>query len=198
MMSAADSGPVSSPPGAGRLGMSIFIASLSMLFAASFIGYLVVRSRAEVWPPPGMPSLPRGLWWSTLILIISSITMQNALSGVRRNSQKAVSIGLLLTLILGLAFLVNQFINWLALREGLLHITVPDTAKLYVFTFYMLTVLHGIHVIGGLIPMSIVTARAFQGRYNSDWHPGVLYCTMYWHFLGVVWLVLFGGLVLAG
>ncbi|MFH0982206.1 MAG: cytochrome c oxidase subunit 3 [Planctomycetota bacterium] len=62
---------------------------------------------------------------------------------------------------------------------------------MYMFSFYLLTGLHGAHVIGGLVPLTVVTTKAFRGRYTRDYYPGVKYVAMYWHFLDVVWLVMF-------
>jgi cytochrome c oxidase subunit 3 len=175
------------PLGTGRLGMKILVLALSMLFAASIVGYLVIRFRAPAWPPPGVPRLPGTLWISTLIIVVSSLTMQAAVRAVRADRQRALRIGMLLTTLLGVAFLVSQTLNWFALVAA----NLTARTNLYGFTFFMLTGLHAAHVVGGLIPLGVVTARAFRGRYSSGFRPGVEYCAIYWHFLAVVWLVLF-------
>jgi cytochrome c oxidase subunit III len=182
-----------SVPGAGKLGMTLFLAALSVLFAASITGYLVVRSRAAVWPPPGMPRLPSGLWISTLIILLSSATVETALRAARGGRQASLRRAILMTLILGVAFLVSQTINW----SGLISVRFTAQANLYAFTFYMLTGLHAAHVIGGLIPLGIVTRNAYAGRYSPDRSEGVLYVRMYWHFLAAVWLVMFVLLIVA-
>jgi cytochrome c oxidase subunit 3 len=169
------------------MAMKLFLASLGVLFAASIVGYLVVRSRSEAWPPPDMPHLPAGLWLSTLILLVSSGTIQFALASIRRDRKTALSAGMSLTLLLGVAFLVTQAINWLRLIDA--HVT--PAAHMFAFTFFMLTGLHAAHVIGGLIALAIVTTKALRRRYADDYHPGVIYCTMYWHFLDAVWLIMF-------
>ncbi len=171
----------------GRFGMRLLVAALSMLFAASLVAYLLIRSRAQAWPPAGMPHLPGTLWISTLILLASSVTMQAAVRAARAGRAAALRADMLVTTLLGIAFLASQTLNWFALvAENL-------TAKtnLYGFTFYVLTGLHAAHVIGGLIPLAVVTARASRGRYSREFHPGVEYCAIYWHFLDVVWVVMF-------
>jgi len=175
------------PAGTGTLGMVLFLVSLSVLFAASIVGYLAVRSRAEVWPPPGMPVLPGGLWASTLILLLSSVTMHWALRSARSDRQVALQAGMVATIVLGLAFLVSQIANWSTLVAA--HVTV--SLNLYAFTFYMLTGLHAAHVLGGIFLLSFVAANAFRGRYSPEHHAGVLYSAMYWHFLDAVWVVMF-------
>ena len=179
-------------PGAGILGMWIFLAALAVLFAASIAGYLIVRLRATTWPPEGMPRLPHGLWVSTLILIGCSLAISGALAAVRIGQTTRATRWLYATFILGVAFLLSQSLSW----YGLVMANMTATTKnLYAFTFYLLTGLHAAHVIGGLILLGIVTAKARRGRYGSGYHPGVLYAAMYWHFLDVVWVVLFGVLL---
>jgi cytochrome c oxidase subunit 3 len=171
--------------------MRWLIASLGMIFAASIVGTLWVRSHAKVWPPPGVPALPARLWISTLLIVASSAALEWAVRALRRNDAKRLRWGLALTLVLGLGFLSSQTVNWFLLAARAF---VP-TANLYAFTFYLLTCLHAAHVVGGVIPLSVVTVRAWGGRYSAASHAGVTFTAMYWHFLTVVWLVLF--LVLA-
>ncbi len=163
-----------------------------MLFGATLVGYLVVRLKAGQWPPPGTPPLPPGLWAATAILLASSATMYTALRGVRRGRVRALRVGLAGTLVLALAYLVVQVNNWLALEPSRL----PESSKLYAFTFYMLTVLHAAHVVGGLIPLAIVIVRAWEGRYTWASHAGVKHIAIYWHFLDIVWLLIFVALVI--
>lgn len=177
------------PPDAGKLGMIILIMSLSMLFGASMVAYLIVRSRAAGgWPPAGMPHLPAGLWLSTLIILCLSIAIESALRGIRRGNAGRLATASAIAFLLALAFLLNQALNWRSLLVA--------RANLYGFTFFMLTGLHAAHVIGGLIPLGIVAGRARGRRYTIEEHSGVLYCTMYWHFLAVVWIVMFATMLL--
>ncbi len=175
------------PPGTGLMGMRIFLVSLGILFAASIGGYLAVRARAEAWPPPDLPRLPAGLWVSTVIILLGSGSVQWALAGVRRNKPGVLLGALLVTMLLGLVFLVSQGANW----AWLISINARASTGMYMFTFYLLTGLHGLHVLGGIGLLATVTAKAFGGRYSAHYHPGVKYAQMYWHFLGAVWLVMF-------
>jgi cytochrome c oxidase subunit 3 len=171
----------------GRLGMRLLVLALSMLFAASLVAYVLVRARAAAWIPAGMPRLPGTLWISTVLMLMSSVTMQAAVRAARTGRGRALRTGMLATTLLGLLFLVSQTFNWLSLIAA--HLTAG--VDLYGFTFYVLTGLHAAHVVGGLIPLAVVTVRAFHGRYSAEFHPGVEYCAIYWHFLDVVWLVMF-------
>jgi cytochrome c oxidase subunit I+III len=101
---------------------------------------------------------------------------------------------LVVTTLLGIGFLISQGLCWQRLYAA----QVPPTANLYAYTFYTLTGLHAVHVIAGLSLLGVVTLRAFQGLYSALYHPGVRYSVMYWHFLDVVWLVLFLSLVVFG
>ncbi len=171
----------------GTLGMSVFLTSLTVLFIASIVGYLVVRTRADQWGPAGGSHYPGTLWISTLIILGASVTMQIALAAARFDAPERLRKMLTTTLVLGLVFLLMQLANWLQLWQS------GTTARtgLYGFTFYMFTVLHALHVIGGLIPLGIVTRKAHAGAYSGRSHAGVQYVTMYWHFLDAVWIVLF-------
>ena len=179
--------------GVGTFGMVLFLVSLGVLFTASLIGYLVVRARAEAWPPPGMPHLPRGLWFSTVVMLLSSGTLHAAVRAVRRDRAGALIGLLLITTLLGVVFLVTQAVNW----AWLIGIHATASTGLYMFTFYLLTGLHAAHVLGGLIPMAVVTAKSFRLGYTSADYRGVKYMAMYWHFLDVVWLIMFTLMFLA-
>lgn len=182
------------PRGAGKLAMRLFIMALAVLFAASMAGYLVVRLRAPEWPPAGSPRLPGGLWVSTLLLLASSGTMAGALAAIRDGHSVALRNWLYATGLLGVAFLVSQVLAWQNLVTA--H-HLPAQKNLYAFTFYLLSGLHGAHVLGGLVPLAITAGRAARRRYTAESHEGVEYLSMYWHFLDAVWIVMFVVLMLA-
>ena len=175
-------------PGAGVLGMAIFLVSLSVLFAASIVGYLMVRLHSPRWVPPGTAPLPLGLWASTLLLLLSSVTMHGAVLFIRGGKREISTRLLVATFALGVAFLGMQVFNWWRMVAV---DAVLATKSLYAFTFYMLTGLHALHVIGGLIPLARTSWRAHRGAYSwADFH-GIRLMAMYWHFLDAVWIVLF-------
>lgn len=186
-------------PGAGTLGMYLLLASLSILFASSIIGYLYVRFvnpqfAGRPWPPPEFPPLPRTLWISTLAILLSSVTIQYALISIRRDRQAALLRGLVATLSLGLLFLILQGLNWWEIYAALPPNLPPE--RPYLMLFYVLTGLHAAHVIGGLIPLIVVTVLAARRRYVANYHPGVRYNALYWHFLDIIWVLLFSLLYL--
>jgi cytochrome c oxidase subunit 3 len=185
---------------AGQVGMKIFLVSLGILFGATLIGFLVMRIRLgqlDQWPTD-LPPLPRGLWLSTLTLLVSSATIQWALHGVRSGRPDQLRVGMLATLVLAFVFLAIQSQCWLVWMQTVTARWSESAEYRFALTsFYILTVLHALHVIGGLIPMIIVTRNAFRGNvYTLSFYPGVLYCAMYWHFLDAVWVVLFATLMI--
>jgi cytochrome c oxidase subunit 3 len=173
--------------------MWVFLGSLSILFATSLFACLLVTIQAGAWRTDAHPGLPSKLWVSTLFLLATSVVLEYGRWQIRRNNQQALFAMLLMTLGLGVAFLINQTRIWLAVAN----IQLPSTAKaLYEFSFGVLTGLHALHVLGGFIPLIICTVQASRGRYSSFDHAPVTYCAMYWHFLDVMWVVIVSALLL--
>ena len=167
----------------GRLGMRLFLASLGMLFGAGLLGHLVIRLRQPTWPPEGAPALPAGLWVSTALLVITSIAVWQAERAARDDRTSQLQGWLLATLSLGVGFLVMQILNWrtmaIAVQAG--------GQDLFTFSYWMLTVLHGLHVVGGLVPLVVASVRVGTGRYGSLNTVPIHNIALYWHFLGVTW-----------
>lgn len=174
-------------PGAGTFGMAVLILSLSMLFSASMAAYMFIRSHTENWGR-AMPHLPRSLWLSTLIIVLASVTIQRAHGAVRRGQDRRLTSNLTATFVIGVVFLLLQTFNWWEFYQAIRHI---DLSGAYLGMFFVLTGLHAAHVVGGLIPLGIVIGRAGRGRYSPNFHPGVRYLAIYWHFLDAVWVALF-------
>ncbi|MGL4461224.1 MAG: cytochrome c oxidase subunit 3 [Planctomycetia bacterium] len=184
------------PRGTAILGMWLFLAALGSFFLASVASYLLIRLAAHGGPPLGTVRLPLSLYLSTGLLIVSSWTMHQALVNVRRERQRPFRRYLAGTLALGCAFLAVQvpsLIQLLADHDRFMNENV------YLYGLVMvLVVFHGLHVVGGLIPLAVTTVRAYFDRYDHECHLGVSFCAMYWHFLDAVWLLLFGAFVAVG
>lgn len=200
-------------PDTARFGMWLFIAGLSMLFMASVIAYVILRFRAAEWPPPGTPAIPAGLWISTFVLLLSSATIHLATRAVTGRGGGQLRLWLGATLALGLVFLLLQVGNWMAYSvdylaalenlprlEERIPSEYPDRSapdpRLFVFSYYSLTGVHAAHVVGGLIGLIVVLLKALRGAYSAKNPYAVQNMALYWHFLDVVWLVLFVLLVL--
>ena len=171
--------------------LAMLVAALSMGFGAVLAFYVIMGVRAPHWPPPGTPHLPRTLWISTALLLVSSGTMQWALRSAKRDRQRSLVVALALTTSLALAFLVSQTLNWFLLVAA----NMPASLNMFAACFYLLTGLHGLHIIAALIPLSIVTVKAYRRRYTAAQHSGVSLCAIFWHFLDVIWLLMFAALM---
>jgi len=170
------------------MGMMVLIAALSMFFAAGVVAYLLVRRAHQPWPPRGFPALPATLWLSTLDIVFSSITMQSSVSAARRGDAVGLRRNLAATFLLGLGFLGLQSYAWYKIWA---QVAAADLASTYLLMFYTMTGLHAVHVVGGLVPLLIVTIAAFRGMYGRKKNAGVRYTAMYWHFLDAAWCAVF-------
>jgi cytochrome c oxidase subunit 3 len=167
------------------LGMYLFIISEVMLFGAFFTAYFFIRVvRHADWPAPGhdIPVLVAGI--NTAILVSSSFTMHWALEGIKNNNKRAMKVGLLTTFLLGLTFLSVQINEYFHLGWA-----IHDNAQGSIF--YGLTGLHGAHVTIGLILLAFANIRAFRGHYSAESHRGVEVPGIYWHFVDIMWIVVF-------
>lgn len=178
----------------GTLGMALFLASLAVLFVSGLIAYIVVRVQHQgAWTPETAPDLLPGLGLATAMLAGLSAALVLATRSVAQGNEQRFRRALVAAGALALAFLAVQLGNWLQLSAAELG---PRARSLYAFTFYMLTGLHALHVIGGLVPLGIVLSRAYAGRYGPQNHAGVRYTAMYWHFLSGVWVILLVAILL--
>lgn len=182
---------------AGVMGMWWFIVAVVMIFGACILGYLVVRldrPPGQMWRPEGAPGLPHALLISTGVLLTSSWTVQLAVRAARQGQRALLHAALGWTLTLAGLFLATQTVAWVELWRQ--HATIESS--LYAWTFYVLTGVHALHVLGGIPPLWVVFRRSAQGRYTPMEHAGVVYCAMYWHTLDAIWLALYATLWLGG
>jgi cytochrome c oxidase subunit 3 len=163
------------------------------------IGYVTIRLTGANVPDLGQVQMPAGLWASTAVILLSSITFHFALQAIRREQRGAFKTWIFATGVLSLAFLGLQVPSLLALMSShgeYLSKPVDDPSPrigLYGLVVFMV-IIHGLHVVGGLVPLGFVTAGAIKGSYDHEHHPTVRFTAMYWHFLDAVWLVMFATL----
>ena len=175
----------SSRVNASVLGMFLFIASEIMLFGAFFTAYFFVRVVNGIdWPPKPfeLPIFVAGV--NTAILVTSSFTMHWALQSIKRGNRAGLMAGLTLTSLMGLTFLLTQLLEYA--RIGF---TPHDQA--FGTIFFCLTGLHGAHVFVGLTILASITTRAFRGHFSPEAHHGVEIGGIYWHFVDVMWIIVF-------
>ncbi|MGZ6123993.1 MAG: cytochrome c oxidase subunit 3 [Myxococcales bacterium] len=170
------------------LGMIVFLASWTMLFAALFAVYGVLRMRSPAWPPPDVPSLPLLLpAANTLAILASSVALQSALRSARSGRIGGVLPAALAALGLGAIFLAGQVALWTGLwRAGLR----PEGGP-FPSVFYGLTAFHALHVLVGLFGLGFVAIRASRTAYGPTRHLGLRLWCGYWHFVGAIWVLLF-------
>jgi cytochrome c oxidase subunit 3 len=170
------------------LGMGIFLASWAMLFAGLFFVYGGMRARQPIWPPLGQPALPVGTGWiNTAVLLVSSAALQSGLVLVRRGKVRWARVAIAASLVLGLLFIGLQMETWSHLyAAGLTPASGP-----YGGAFYALTCFHALHVTIGLFALAWLLVGAFRGSHTPARHLSLRLWTMYWHFVGAVWVAMF-------
>jgi cytochrome c oxidase subunit III len=167
------------------LGMLLFIISEVMVFGAFFTAYFFIRvSAGDPWPAPGttLPVAVAGV--NTAILWSSSLTMHWAQTSIKNGNRFGLKAGILTTFLLGCTFLtvqINEYAN--------IGFAPQDHAQQTIF--YSLTGLHGAHVFIGLCLLLFVTIRSFRGHYSAEEHRGVEVPGIYWHFVDIMWLVVY-------
>jgi cytochrome c oxidase subunit 3 len=171
--------------------MRLFLASLAVFFVGAAVLFCVLRVTSNRWPPPGSVQLPVGVWVSTALLLLCSASVEWASHSVRRENLRAMRVALLLTTALGVGFLLSQCQNWVALHSA----GLSATANTFVGLFYVLSALHLVHVLGGLVPLAIVTVRCLAAVSPRRHSLGVRLCGLYWHFLDAAWLLLLAAMV---
>ena len=168
------------------LGMLLFIASEIMLFGSFFTIYFFVRvvNNAPEWPPAPfhLPVYVAGV--NTIILVTSSFTIHWALQSIKRGNRAGLQAGLVLTIALGLTFLLTQ-----AREYSRIGFAPHDGA--FASCFFGLTGLHGLHVFVGLCLLLAATLRAFRGHFSPEHHHGLELPGIYWHFVDVMWIVVY-------
>ena len=172
------------------LGMMLFIASEVMFFAALFAAYFNAKATLPVFPPEGTEFLdPMGLpLIATVILLISSVTMQWGTSRIRKGDRTGLNRAVTITLILGVIFLLMQAYDY---YELITHHDFGIDSGVYGTLFYTLTGFHGAHVLGGVIGLVVILSRGLSGQFTKRHHVAVESVHYYWHFVDVVWVLLF-------
>ncbi|TIQ93305.1 MAG: cytochrome-c oxidase [Mesorhizobium sp.] len=177
-----------SPLPTAKIGLGVFLAVVGCLFALFTSAYFM-RMALSDWQ--ALP-LPRVLWFNTGVLVLSSIALQCASVAARRGEIDAVRLGLVTAGLTALAFLGGQLVAWRELTaDGYLLTANPANSF-----FYLITGMHGLHILGGLVGLGRTTAGAWNGARPERLRLSVELCAMYWHFLLFVWLAIFA--LLAG
>lgn len=182
--------PVSMNP--KKFALWLFIVTILMIFAALTSAYLVRRANGS-WM---IFELPPMFWVNTGVILASSLTMHWAYVCAKRDSQALLRLAMVITTVLGMAFLVGQFFAWEDLIRNKVHLVGIDGTAVSGSFLYVISGLHWLHVISGVIVLFVSTTSVFRGKVNSKSLLSIEMCATYWHFLDVLWLYLFVFLLL--
>lgn len=195
------------PPGTQALGMWLFLIALAVLFIAGMLAYVIVRVAGtfegshpvtgEVIPATAPPlhtiPVPLVLWLSTAAILISSYTIHRALDNIIHERQDRFRQALITTLLLAVPFFLAQGAGLATMLS-----TAAEGGSPLQYAVFILIIIHALHVIGGLVPLIVIVRRAHLGRYDHEYYTPVKNLAMYWHFLDVVWLVMFACFLVLG
>ena len=170
------------PP--AKIGLGVFLAVVGSLFAL-FISAYSMRMNMVDWR--ALP-VPRLLWFNTAILVLSSAALQWAQVAARRNDMDGVIVGLCAGGASAVTFLIGQLLAWRELSAAG-YFLASNPANSF---FYLITAVHGLHLMGGLVALGRTTAKVWRGLAVTQVRLSVELCAIYWHFLLLVWLVLLG------
>lgn len=170
-----------------KLLMWTFIGSECMLFGSLIAGYLAYRGRSVVGPyPEDLVNIPF-ITVTTFVLLMSSLAMVLALSAVQRGNRRGTIVWLAATAVLGLVFLGGQYLEF----SHFVHEGLGLSTNLFSATFFLLTGTHGTHVAIGVIWLSSLLGMELKGNLGPEKAEIVEVAGLYWHFVDVVWIVLF-------
>lgn len=166
-----------------KFGMWLFIVTVFMIFAALSSAYIVRQAEGN-WLFFELPSI---FWVNTGVILVSSFTLHWAYVSAKRDNLELVKIATSITAVLGIAFMAGQYLAWTQLVANRIHL-VGNPSGSFV---YIISGLHGLHVLGGVIYLLILLNSAFKFRVHSKSLNQIEMCATYWHFLGGLWLYLF-------
>lgn len=175
-------------PAKYRIGMWVALAAIAMMFTALTSAYIVRAASADDWRPLG---LPRILWLSTALILVSSFTFERARRALKSGQGRTYTRWLVATVLLGLGFLAAQLMVWRQLvAQGVYVATNPHSSF-----FYLLTGAHGVHLVGGILGLDFLLFRTWRksgGRYAAERRDAAVDAVaLYWHFMDGLWIYLF-------
>jgi len=167
------------------VGVLIWLASELMFFAGLFAAYFVLKAANEpAWPPPGAELDVRLSLVATLLLVLSSLTVHVSVAAAQEGRHRRSSMMLAATVVLGAVFLGIQLYDYSALDFSI-------SSHAYGSIYYLLTGFHGLHVLGGLIALTVVGWVVFSRGSRAPAHRTLQVSSYYWHFVDVVWIAVF-------
>jgi len=171
------------------IGMWVLLTAIIMLFAGLSSAYIVLHGLPQ-WQNI---TVPRIVWANTLVLFASSVALEFARHAVRRNQPAGVRQWMAVSGILGISFLVGQVIAWRQLVAAGVYLSTTIHSSF----FYVLTGVHALHLLGGLVGLGVVLQKSFADKLTATNHEPLRVFALYWHFMDVVWIYCFLLLLLA-
>lgn len=171
---------------APRVALAVFLAVVTSLFALSISAYFMRmgHGHGSDWQALHEPAL---LWLNTGILVLASLALQTAWNSAKRGDSKTLQFSLLAGGICTIAFIGGQYLVWQQLSQAGYYLT-SNPANSF---FYLLTALHALHLLGGLVAWGRTLVRVWAGDPPRQVRGSIELCAVYWHFLLVVWIALF-------
>lgn len=167
-----------------RFGTILFLASELLLFGGLFAAYFGLRSLSTSWPPDGFePEWPLALG-GTVLLMLSSVCLARGLEHGSRGRLDLLRRWTMLTMLLGLGFLAMEIWDWT-------HVPFEISSHPYATMYFTLTGIHGLHVLAGLVVLSLLLARSSQGAYDAGNLDGAHAMAYYWQFCDATWVLIF-------
>lgn len=189
---------------AAKLGMWLFLITEILLFSGMFVAYTVFR----VWHPEVYVVASQALnpfmgGLNTIVLLASSLTVALSIHYIQKGDQRKLIINLVLTFLLACVFLVVKYFEYTAKfdhgifpgaafapHEGYEYLNIPY-ARQFFSIYFVMTGIHGIHVLVGMGLFAWLTWKAVQGAYTAEWYTPVELCGLYWHIVDIIWIFLF-------
>ena len=182
-------------PVAARLGIWAFLATELLLFGGLFTAYTVFRfSYPDLFHHEHLKLNRLMGALNTVLLLTSSLSMAIGIAAIRHGRERTMKIALAVTLALAAGFLGIKYLEW---SEDFSHGLFPRS-NLFFGLYFMMTGLHGLHVIFGMLVMGWLLIRARKGAFSTDYHTPVEITGLYWHFVDLIWIYLFPLLYLVG
>ena len=171
-------------PSKNYFGMLMFLISEAFLFGSLFWTYYYLRATTQVWPPAGVKPDLMLASINTLLLLSSSAAIWLAGRSIRRGNQKALATGLMITMALATIFLGITIFEWI-------QAPFRPWTHAYGSIFYTLTGFHALHVFCGILLMAALLTRTLKGRFSAANFKAVEIGSLYWHFVDLIWILVF-------
>lgn len=170
-----------------KFSLWLLIIGMSMLFAALTSAYIVRQAEGNWFEF----ALPQFFTYSTIVVVLSSITMIFAYRAAKKDELLNVKLGMALTLGLGITFCLLQFYGWQEMVSEGLFFTNPEGTKVSASFVYVISGVHYLHAIGGIIFLLVVFVKAFALKVHKKNLLSIDMCNTYWHFVGILWVYLY-------